>query len=109
MQNNNTTAAWTPAGVVEALVVDDHDMVWARRLDVGPKYSGAAANLKAVFPTPACFSLEENASTGFKWDVESNTNECTVVLKHRGGDKGATCGAPGCPDTAQEIPAAILV
>ena len=41
------------------------------------------------------FSLEENASTGFKWEVESNTNECTVVLRHRGGDKGATCGAPG--------------
>ena len=44
------------------------------------------------------FSLEENASTGFKWEVESNTNECTVVLKHRGGDKGATCGAPGLLD-----------
>ena len=44
------------------------------------------------------FSLEENASTGFKWDVVSNTNECTVVLKHRGGDKGATCGAPGLLD-----------
>ena len=44
---------------------------------------------------PVRFSLEENASTGFKWDVESNTNECMVVLKHRGGDKGATCGAPG--------------
>ena len=41
------------------------------------------------------FSLEENASTGFKWDVESNTNECTVVLRHRGGDKGTTCGASG--------------
>ena len=41
------------------------------------------------------FSLEANASTGFKWEVTSNTNECTVVLKHRGGDKGATCGAPG--------------
>ena len=41
------------------------------------------------------FSLEENASTGFKWEVESNTNECTVVLKHRGGDKGTTCGASG--------------
>ena len=41
------------------------------------------------------FSLEENASTGFNWDVESNTNECSVVLKHRGGDKGVTCGAPG--------------
>ena len=46
------------------------------------------------------FSLEENASTGFKWDVVSNTNECTVVLKHRGGDKGATCGAPGLLDVA---------
>ena len=44
---------------------------------------------------PVRFSLEENASTGFKWEVVSNTNECTVVLRHRGGDKGATCGAPG--------------
>ena len=44
------------------------------------------------------FSLEENASTGFKWDVESNTNECTVVLRHRGGDKGTTCGASGLLD-----------
>ena len=47
---------------------------------------------------PVRFSLEENASTGFKWEVESNTNECTVVLKHRGGDKGTTCGAPGLLD-----------
>ena len=44
------------------------------------------------------FSLEENASTGFKWDVASNTNECTVVLEHRGRDKGVTCGAPGLLD-----------
>ena len=47
---------------------------------------------------PVRFSLEENASTGFKWDVESNTNECTVALRHRGGDKGVTCGAPGLLD-----------
>ena len=44
------------------------------------------------------FSLEENASTGFTWDVASNTNECTVVLRHRGGDKGKTCGASGLLD-----------
>ena len=44
------------------------------------------------------FLLEENASTGFTWDVASNTNECTVVLKHRGGDKGTTCGASGLLD-----------
>ena len=47
---------------------------------------------------PVRFSLEENASTGFRWDVESNTNECTVALGHRGGDKGTTCGAPGLMD-----------
>ena len=47
---------------------------------------------------PVRFSLEENASTGFKWDVESNTNECTVAFKHRGGDRGATCGASGTLD-----------
>ena len=41
------------------------------------------------------FSLEENASTGFAWDVASNTNVCTIVLKHHGGDKGTTCGASG--------------
>ena len=44
------------------------------------------------------FSLEENVTTGFKWDVKCNTNECTVVLKHRSGAKGVTCGAPGLLD-----------
>ena len=44
------------------------------------------------------FSLEENVTTGFEWDVKSNTNECTVVLKHRSGTKGVTCGASGMLD-----------
>ncbi len=39
-----------------------------------------------------------SADQSIKWDVASNTNECTVVLKHRGGDRGATCGAPGLLD-----------
>ena len=47
---------------------------------------------------PVRFSLEENVTTGFRWDVESNTNECTVVLKHRGSGKGVTCGASGLLD-----------
>ena len=47
---------------------------------------------------PVRFSLQENASTGFKWDVESNTNECAIAFKHRGGDKGTTCGASGMLD-----------
>ena len=49
---------------------------------------------------PVRFSLEENASTGFQWDVESNSNECVVVLEHRGGDRGASCGAPGSLNVA---------
>ena len=47
---------------------------------------------------PVRFSLEENASTGFTWDVASNTNECTIAFKHRGGDRGTTCGASGMLD-----------
>ena len=44
---------------------------------------------------PVRFSLEENPSTGYKWEVESNTNECDVALERRGGDGKTTCGAPG--------------
>ena len=44
---------------------------------------------------PVRFSLEENPSTGYGWEVVSNTNECEVALTHRGGDGKTTCGAPG--------------
>ena len=44
---------------------------------------------------PVRFSLEENPSTGFKWEVESNTNECEVALERRGRDGKTTCGASG--------------
>ena len=49
---------------------------------------------------PVRFSLEENVSTGFQWEVESNTNECTVSLCRRGGDRGTSCGAPGDLDVS---------
>ena len=43
--------SWSPTGVVEALVVDDHASAWARRLNAEPKYGGAfhfdAIELKA--------------------------------------------------------------
>ena len=44
---------------------------------------------------PVRFSLEENPSTGYGWEVVSNTNECEVAIVHRGGDGKTTCGAPG--------------
>ena len=47
---------------------------------------------------PVRFSLEENLSTGYAWEVESNTNECAVALERRGRDGKTTCGAPGSLD-----------
>ena len=44
---------------------------------------------------PVRFSLEENQTTGFTWEVESNTNECEIALERRGRDGKTTCGAPG--------------
>jgi len=45
---------------------------------------------------PLRFSMAENMTTGYRWDVEWNTNECTVVLDHRGPDtRDGSCGAPG--------------
>ena len=47
---------------------------------------------------PVRFSLEENPSTGFRWEVESNASECEVALERRGHDGKTTCGAPGVLD-----------
>ena len=41
MNNANDIASWSPTGVVEALVVDDHAKAWARRLNAEPRYGGA--------------------------------------------------------------------
>ena len=32
---------------------------------------------------PVRFSLEENPTTGFTWEVESNTNECEVLVRNQ--------------------------
>ena len=51
MNNANDIASWSPTGVVEALVVDDHAVARARSLNAEPKYGGAfhfdAIELKA--------------------------------------------------------------
>ena len=51
MNNVYNITSWSPTGVVEALVVDDHARTWARRLNAEPKYGGAfhfdAVELKA--------------------------------------------------------------
>ena len=51
MQYSCTIGSWSPTGVVEALVVDDHAVARARLLNAEPKYGGAfhfdASELKA--------------------------------------------------------------
>ena len=51
MENVLRMAFWSPTGVVEALLVDDHASAWARRLNAEPRYGGAlhfdAIELKA--------------------------------------------------------------
>ena len=49
---------------------------------------------------PVRFALEENGTTGYLWAAEWNTNECEVVLDHRGAaarnERGEMlCGAAG--------------
>ncbi len=47
-----------------------------------------------------CFTLSENATTGYQWFASCDTNECTVAVEHRGPAKPKAgepvpCGAPG--------------
>ena len=43
---------------------------------------------------PVRFSLEENPTTGYSWDVEHNPSECDVALERRAAG-GGLAGAPG--------------
>ena len=58
----------------------------------------APAELIARAPAgaPVRFALEENGTTGYRWEIDSNTNECEVVVEHRGAPaEGGLAGAPG--------------
>ena len=48
---------------------------------------------------PVRFLLEENATTGYRWDVEWNKSESEVSLDHRGA-VGNLCGAAGTLDVS---------
>ena len=52
---------------------------------------------------PVRFALVENGTTGYLWSAEWNTNECELVLDHRGSEKRNArgellCGAAGTVD-----------
>ena len=51
---------------------------------------------RAPAGTPVRFVLEENGTTGYRWEIDGNTNECEVVVEHRGAPvEGGLAGAPG--------------
>ena len=50
---------------------------------------------RAPAGTPVRFVLEENGTTGYRWEIDSNTNECDVVAEHRGAVANGLAGAPG--------------
>ena len=56
----------------------------------------APAELIARSPAgkPVRFLLEENASTGYRWEIDSNTNECTVAIEHLAPNDNL-CGSSG--------------
>ena len=50
---------------------------------------------RAPAGTSVRFVLEENGTTGYRWEIDSNTNECEVVAEHRGVAENGLAGAPG--------------
>lgn len=50
---------------------------------------------RAPAGTSVRFVLEENGTTGYRWEIDSNTNECEVVAEHRGAAENGLAGAPG--------------
>ena len=48
---------------------------------------------------PVRFVLEENATTGYRWEAEWNKSECEVALDHRAA-AGNLCGAAGTLDVS---------
>ena len=51
---------------------------------------------RASAGAPVRFVLEENGTTGYRWEIDSNTNECEVVVEHRrASTEGGLCGVAG--------------
>ena len=50
---------------------------------------------RAPAGTPVRFVLEENGTTGYRWEIDSNTNECEVAVEHRGAAESGLAGASG--------------
>ena len=84
MNNANDIASWSPTGVVEALVVDDHAVARARSLNAEPKYGGAfhfdAIELKAGA------GLVREACLAFKAVHAARKNNAFALLGLRFGE-----------------------
>ena len=80
-------------GVVASSVVSGEEL---KNGTFFPLENGPAELIaRAPAGTPVRFVLEENGTTGYRWEIDSNTNECEVVAEHRGAAANGLAGAPG--------------
>ena len=97
------TAKFAALGIALALAAGTRAAPVTLRSGAFYALDGMPAELVAQSPAgvPVRFALEENGTTGYRWAVEWNTNECEVVLDHRapGGDR-RVCGAAGTLNVA---------
>jgi len=71
---------------------------FADKLQNGASYSLKALPAELVAQAPkgqsVRFSLEENATTGYSWEMEHNASECDVTMVRKAADNGLV-GTPG--------------
>ena len=71
---------------------------FADKLKNGASYSLKALPAELVAQAPegqsVRFSLEENSTTGYSWEMEHNASECDVAMVRMPADSGLA-GAPG--------------
>ena len=71
---------------------------FADKLENGTLYSLKSLPTELVAQAPegqsVRFSLEENATTGYSWEMEHNASECDVTMVRKPADNGLV-GAPG--------------
>ena len=97
MKRNSFASAWAMCAVLAAALAAG--TVLGEELKSGAFYplDAVPAELIARAPAgaPVRLALGENGTTGYGWEVDSNSNECEVVVEHHGPADARLAGAPG--------------
>ena len=84
--------------ILTAMAILSAAAAFADKLENGASFSLNALPAELVAQVPegqsVRFSLEENATTGYSWEMEHNTSECDVAMVRKPAENGLV-GAPG--------------